>query len=121
MLEGPRCEEDFVAPLTAVASVHDNKVVIDCKTLETNLRRGRSRSRRRKARDFDARYPVPESASLYSCAVTDRSFHFSQVAIRFAYSALIMASIPAPKKTRRGGSTASTISRIAGPVARGFP
>jgi hypothetical protein len=30
---------DFVVPLTAVASVHDNKVVLDCKKLEAKLRR----------------------------------------------------------------------------------
>jgi hypothetical protein len=30
---------DFVVPLSAVASVHDNKVVLDCKKLETKLQR----------------------------------------------------------------------------------
>jgi hypothetical protein len=30
---------DFVVPLTAVASVHANKVVLDCKKLEPNLKR----------------------------------------------------------------------------------
>ena len=52
---------------------------------------------------------------------TARWSHCSQFSIRCAYSARIMSSVPVPKKVRSGGSSASTSSRIAGPVACGSP
>jgi hypothetical protein len=52
-------------------------------------------------------------------ASTERSFHFSQVSIRLAYSARAIGKPDEPKKTRSGGSFESTSFRMAGPVASG--
>src|SRR5262249_43244563 len=51
------------------------------------------------------------------CAATARPSQRSQLSSRFSYSVRIMSSVPVPKNTRSGGSSASTRSRITGPVA----
>jgi hypothetical protein len=59
-------------------------------------------------RAWSERPPVAHVA-LRPSAARERSFHLSQVAIRCAYSVRAMSSGAAPKKTRSGGSSASTI------------
>jgi hypothetical protein len=64
---------------------------------------------------------MSQRAARLPCASSDTSFHFSQVAMRSAYSRLIIGSPASPKNTRSGGSAASTIRNSADAVAFGSP